>query len=146
MTSALMRRRCRGVRGVHNPTPHSWFFHQSRMETDVKMPLAVAIFLLSPAPAASPHAQPAQPLRDPTLPSVQPQALQQLSDDRIRQKIMQESQAHYGGRCVCAYETHDARGRSCKGRHEVIKTDPQPVCYPRQVTDEMVNDWRLKHP
>jgi hypothetical protein len=56
--------------------------------------LAVAILLLSPAPVASLHAQPAQPLRDPTLPNVQPEALQQLSDDRIRQKIMQESQAH----------------------------------------------------
>jgi hypothetical protein len=115
------------------------------METDVKMPLAVAILLLSLAPVAPLHAQ-SPPLRDPTLPSVQPEALQQLSDDRIRQRIMQESQAHYGGHCVCAYETHDASGRSCKGRHEVIKTDPQPVCYPRQVTDEMVNDWRLKHP
>jgi hypothetical protein len=115
------------------------------METDVKMPLVVAI-LLSFTLVASLHAQPAQPLRDPTLPSVQPQALQQLSDDRIRQKIMQESQAHYGGRCVCTYETQDAHGRSCKGRHEVIKTDPQPVCYPRQVSDDMVNDWRLKHP
>ena len=109
----------------------------------MKMPTAVAILLL--APVAGLHAQP-PPLHDPSLPSVQPEALQRLSDDRIRQKIIQESQANYRGRCVCAYETHDTRGRSCKGRHEVIKTDPRPVCSPRQVTDEMVNDWRLKHP
>jgi hypothetical protein len=63
------------------------------METDVKMPLAVVILLLSLAPVAFLHAQ--QPaLRDPTLPSVPPEALQRLSDDRIRQRIMQESQAH----------------------------------------------------
>ena len=145
MTSALTQRRCSGVRMVNNPTPHGGFFRQSRMETDVKMPLAVGILLLSRAPVAPLHAQ-SPPLRDPTLPSVQPEALQQLSDDRTRQRIMQESQAHYGGRCVCAYETHDASGRSCKGRHEVIKTDPPAGLLPRQVTDETVNDWRLKRP
>jgi hypothetical protein len=111
----------------------------------MEMLLALALLFLWLAPVATLRAQPL-PLRDPSLPSVQPEALQRLSDDRIRQKIIQESRAHYGGRCVCSYETHDARGRSCKGRHEVIKTDPQPVCYPRQVTDEMVSDWRLKHP
>jgi starvation-inducible outer membrane lipoprotein len=88
----------------------------------------------------------AQALFDPNLPSAQPKALQQLSDNRIRQKIMQQSQARYGGRCVCPYQTHDLHGRTCKGRHEVIKIDPKPICYPRQVTSEMVNDWRLKHP
>jgi hypothetical protein len=114
------------------------------MEADVTTPLVVAVLLLSLAPASLHAQQPA--LRDPTLPSVRPEALQRLSDDRIRQRIIQESQAHYGGRCVCSYKTHDAHGRSCKGRHAVIKAEPLPVCYPRQVTDEMVKDWRLKQP
>jgi hypothetical protein len=85
-------------------------------------------------------------LHDPNLPSVKPEALQQLSDNRIRQQIMRESQAHYPGRCVCPYQTMDSNRRSCKGRHEVIKGRPRPICYPRQVTSAMASDWRRRHP
>ena len=93
---------------------------------------------------ASPlHAQ--APLLDPNLPSVKPQTLQHLSDNRVRQRIMQESQARYGGRCVCPYQTNDLNGRSCKGRHEVITTPPRPICYPSLVTSEMVSEWRQRH-
>ena len=88
----------------------------------------------------------AAPLVDPNLPSVNPELLQQLTDNRIWQRIMQESQSHYSGRCVCPYQTKDSHGRSCKGRHEVIKTKPQPLCYPSQVDSEMVSDWRQRHP
>jgi hypothetical protein len=88
----------------------------------------------------------AAPLIDPNLPSVKPESLQQLTDNRVRQRIMQESQSHYSGRCVCQYQTKDSYGRSCKGRHEVIKTKPQPLCYPSQVDSEMVSDWRQRHP
>jgi hypothetical protein len=104
----------------------------------------VALLLTPLTPMVSLHAQ--APLRDPSLPSVPPKALQQLSDNRIRQKIMQQSQARYGSRCVCPYQTKDLHGRSCKGRHEVIKTGPQPICYPRQITSEMVADWRSQFP
>lgn len=83
---------------------------------------------------------------DPTLPSVKPEALQALSDDRVRQQVMLESQAHYRGRCVCSYQTKDSEGRFCKGRHEIVKTKPQPICYPAQVTSEMAADWRRRHP
>ena len=88
----------------------------------------------------------AAPLVDPNLPSVKPESLQQLSDNRVRQRIMLESQSHYSGRCVCQYQTKDSHGRSCKGRHEVIKTKPRPLCYPSQVDSEMVSDWRQRHP
>ena len=86
------------------------------------------------------------PLLDPNLPSAHPEALRRLSDDRVRHRIMQESQARYSGRCVCQYQTKDSNGYSCKGRHEVIKALPEPVCYPSQVTDEMLSDWRQRHP
>ena len=88
----------------------------------------------------------AAPLIDPNLPSVKSESLQRLTDNRVRQRIMQESQSHYSGRCVCQYQTKDSYGRSCKGRHEVIKTKPQPLCYPSQVDSEMVSDWRQRHP
>ena len=86
------------------------------------------------------------PLVDPTLPSVKPEALKALSDDRVRQQIMLESQAQYRGRCVCSYQTKDLKGRLCKGRHEVIRAGPQPICYPAQITSEMVINWRQSHP
>jgi hypothetical protein len=85
-------------------------------------------------------------LHDPNLPTVKPEALRQLSDDRIKDKILVETQARYANRCVCPYMTRDAHGRSCKGRHEVVKSEHQAVCYPRQVTTEMVDDWRRRHP
>ena len=93
---------------------------------------------------ASPlHAQ--APLLDPSLPSVKPQALQHLSDNRVRQRIMQESQTRYGDRCVCPYQTKDLKGHSCKNRHEIVTTQPRPICYPNQVTRAMVSDWRRHH-
>jgi hypothetical protein len=85
-------------------------------------------------------------LRDPKLPSVPPKALRQLSDNRVRQAIIRESQARYPGRCVCRYQTQDSNRRSCNRRHEVIKTTPIPLCYPAQVSEAMVRDWRRRHP
>src|SRR3984957_16745022 len=85
------------------------------------------------------------PLHDPNLHTVSPEALQQLSNERVRQKIIEDSQARYAGRCVCQYMTQDSRQRSCKGRREVIKTKPLPICYPSQVTPEMVSRWRRQH-
>jgi hypothetical protein len=98
------------------------------------------VLLLLFAPLSAVHAE--QVRHDPNLPSVKPEALQQLSDTQIRQQIMQESQAKYRGRCVCPYQTRDANDRSCKGRHEIIRSQPQPICYPGQVTPAMVSDWR----
>jgi hypothetical protein len=86
------------------------------------------------------------PPHDPNLPTVQPEALQELSDHRVQQQIIQQSQTHYPGRCVCQYMTRDSHGKSCKGRHEVIKTKPLPVCYPQQVTPRMISDWRRAQP
>ncbi len=83
-------------------------------------------------------------MHDPTLPSARPEALQQLSDTRVRQQIMQQSQAAYPGRCVCQYQTRDSKGRSCKGRHEVVRTRPQPICYPSQVTRSMIDKWQQR--
>ena len=101
--------------------------------------IAMSLVILTPLI----HAQ--TPLTDTTLPSVKPEALQALSDNRVRQQIMRDSQAPYSGRCVCSYQTKDLQGRSCKGRHEVIKAGPQPICYPAEVTSQMVIDWRQRH-
>lgn len=102
----------------------------------------VALLLLLPATAL--HAEPM--LRDPNLPSVPPAALQRLSDNRVRQQIMTESQAPYAGRCVCAAQAEDSNGRSCKGRYETISTRPRPLCRPGDVSQAMINAWRRQHP
>ena len=110
----------------------------------MKSPMAVRSITILFVSLASPlHAQ--APPFDPNLPSVKPQTLQHLSDNRVRQRLMRESQSRYGGRCVCPYQTNDLTGRSCKGRQEVITTPPRPICYPSQVTKEMVNEWRQRH-
>ncbi len=106
--------------------------------------IASAAALVVVGLASSLQAQTA--LHDPNLPTVKPDALQQLSDDRIQQQILLHSQARYAGRCVCPYMTRDSHGRSCKARHEVIKSNPVPMCYPRQVTPEMISAWRRQHP
>jgi len=108
----------------------------------MKVTVIVSLFLLSPV-IGSVRAQ--EPLHDPSLPSVAPKALQQLSDTRIRQRIMQASQAPYHARCVCPYQIRDGNGRSCRGRHEVVRTPPRPICYPAQVTGAMIDDWRRAH-
>ena len=113
------------------------------MKTELPACLIVLLTCLL-AFTGSPRAQ--APLHDPNLPSVRPEALQRLSDNRIRQAIMRDSQSPYPNQCVCPYQTRDLKGRSCKGRHEVIKTRPQPICYPEQVTDKMVSAWRRKKP
>lgn len=104
-------------------------------------PLLVLAFLVGLI--GTPRAQ--SPLHDENLPSVKPEALQQLSDTRIRQQLMQQSQAPYRGRCVCPYQTHDINGHSCTNRHEVVHSYPQPLCYPSQVTRAMIRDWKRLH-
>ena len=111
-----------------------------RLHLSAVVPLVAILFVSLASPL---HAQ--APLLDPNLPTVKPKTLQHLSDNRVRQRIMQESQARYDGKCVCPYQTNDLNGRSCKGRHEVVTTQPQPICYPTQVTREMVSDWRRHH-
>ena len=46
------------------------------------------------------------------------------------------------GRCVCSYQTRDTKGCSCKGRHELVQSKPQPICYLEQITPAMMSDWR----
>jgi hypothetical protein len=74
----------------------------------MKTPVVVLLIpmLLGPL-TSSLHAQ--APLHDP--PGVKPEALQQLSDNRVRQHIMRESQKRYSGRCVCQYQMKDSNGK-----------------------------------
>src|SRR5262249_17278635 len=105
--------------------------------------VAAWVLLFGLVPLCCVRAEPAP--HDPNLPTVKPEALQRLSDTRVRQQIMLESQAKYRGRCVCPYQARDAKGRSCKGRHELVQSKPEPICYPELVTPAMISDWRRRH-
>lgn len=66
------------------------------------------------------------------------------TDGQIRQTLIQESIASYPGRCPCPYNV-DRAGRSCGGRSAYSrKGGYAPLCYARDVTREMVEEYKRK--
>jgi len=75
-------------------------------------------------------------------------ARQQPDDSEIRQQIIQQSIADYkatGHPCACPYDT--ARNGSSCGRRSAYSRPggAEPLCYPSDVTDGMVADWKRQH-
>lgn len=67
---------------------------------------------------------------------------QQLSDQQIRQQIIQQSIASYRGSCPCPYSIA-RNGSSCGGRSAYSRAGGyQPKCFPRDVTPSEVNAFR----
>lgn len=67
------------------------------------------------------------------------------SDQSIRQKMIEESLASYPGNCPCPYN-RDRAGRSCGKRSAYTKPGGySPLCYPSDVTQEMVDNYRRLH-
>lgn len=68
-----------------------------------------------------------------------------ISDDTIRQEIIRESLASYGGSCPCPYNT-DRAGHSCGRRSAYSRPGgAAPLCFDVDVTDEMVRGYRASH-
>ena len=68
-----------------------------------------------------------------------------MSDAQVKQAVIQESIASYPGRCPCPYNT-DRRGHRCGARSAYSKPGGySPICYPQQVTPEMVRRYRATH-
>jgi len=68
-----------------------------------------------------------------------------LSDEQIKRQIIQESIAGYPGNCPCPYNA-DRAGRSCGRRSAYSKPGGYaPLCYPADVSKEMVLEWRVQH-
>jgi len=64
------------------------------------------------------------------------------SDEDVRAIIIQESIAAYPGNCPCPYSV-DRAGRSCGGRSAWSRAGGRaPVCFPREVSDEQVREYR----
>ena len=67
------------------------------------------------------------------------------SDDQIRQLIIEDSIASYPGVCACPFNAA-RNGSSCGRRSAWSKQGGYaPVCYKKEISSEMVDDWRNSH-
>lgn len=69
-----------------------------------------------------------------------------LNDARIKQLLIEESIAAYSGSCPCPYST--ARNGSRCGRRSAYDRagGAAPLCYPQDVSAEMIAQYRAEHP
>jgi len=68
-----------------------------------------------------------------------------LSDAQIRAILIEESIAAYPGNCPCPYST--ARNGTRCGRRSAYSREggAEPLCYPKDVSDAMVKEYREAH-
>jgi hypothetical protein len=70
------------------------------------------------------------------------------TDNQIRQQIIQQSVDAYlatGHPCACPYNLA-RNGSTCGGRSAYSRPGgASPLCYPSDVTDQMVLDWKRQH-
>jgi len=75
-------------------------------------------------------------------------AREPLTDAQVRDAIIKDSVAAYlatGHPCACPYNVA-RNGSSCGGRSAYIRPGgAAPLCYPKDVSDGMVADWRRSH-
>ena len=72
----------------------------------------------------------------------------ELPDVQVREAIIKESIAAYkatGHPCACLYSL--TRKGSPRGRAQRVHrtTRAKPICYPPDVTDHMISDWKHQH-
>jgi hypothetical protein len=71
------------------------------------------------------------------------------TDAQVREAIIRESIAKYhatGHPCACPYDLA-RNGSQCGGRSAYRRLGgASPLCYPKDVSDGMVADWRRAHP
>jgi hypothetical protein len=88
----------------------------------MKIALAMALALLTIAPASA-----------------------ALTDAQVARAIIQESIASYPGPCACPFNT-DRRGHLCGRRSAYSRPGGySPICYPSQVTPQMIREYRKQH-
>jgi hypothetical protein len=68
-----------------------------------------------------------------------------LTDDQVRDRIIQESIASYPGNCPCPYN-RASNGSKCGKRSAWSKAGGYaPLCYPDDISKEMVDGYRERH-
>ncbi len=72
-------------------------------------------------------------------------AASDLTDAQVRQRMIQESIASYSGSCPCPYNSA-RNGSQCGGRSAYSKPGgASPLCYPKDISDAMVQQWRSRN-
>lgn len=65
-----------------------------------------------------------------------------LSDEQVKQQIIEESINSYPGTCACPFNSA-RNGSRCGGRSAWSKEGGYaPICYEDEVTSEMISEWR----
>ena len=68
-----------------------------------------------------------------------------LPDEHIKKFIIQESISQYPGNCPCPYNSA-RNGSRCGGRSAYSRAGGySPICYPEDVTKEMIKRYRQKY-
>lgn len=68
-----------------------------------------------------------------------------LSTEEVKQRIIQESIDSYPGNCPCPYNSA-SNGSRCGRRSAYSRGGGySPICYPDDVTPQMVKEWRAGH-
>ena len=68
----------------------------------------------------------------------------ELTDAEIKRILIRGSISRYSGSCPCPYNV-DRAGRKCGGRSAYSRPGgASPLCYDRDVTDQMVQQYRLR--
>ena len=77
--------------------------------------------------------------------SLAPAQARALTDAQVKQLIIEASIAAYPGNCPCPYNTA-RNGSRCGGRSAYSRAGGYaPLCYPSDVTQKMVDDYRARH-
>ncbi len=70
---------------------------------------------------------------------------EELTDSEVRKLLIQQSIGSYSGSCPCPYN-RARNGSRCGKRSAYSKPGgAEPLCYDRDVTDEMVERYRKAH-
>ncbi|QQG26971.1 hypothetical protein JFY74_12595 [Pectobacterium carotovorum] len=64
-----------------------------------------------------------------------------ISDEQIKEKIIQESIYSYSDNCPCPYNS--VRNGSKCGKRSAWRDSP--ICYKDDVTRKMIDGWRMKN-
>jgi hypothetical protein len=75
-------------------------------------------------------------------------ALEPMTDAQVREAVIKDSIAAYlatGHPCACPYNLA-RNGSQCGGRSAYSRPGgAEPLCYPKDVSDGMVADWKRSH-
>jgi len=67
------------------------------------------------------------------------------NDAQVKKAIVQESIDSYPGNCPCPYSTA-SNGSRCGRRSAYSRPGGYaPICYPSDVTQDMIREWRENH-